>query len=97
MVQIDVAVPTRNGLSTEFTVDVEKPEFPDGSALERDITAIVGGSPDSPNDEILGFVFPKDDERMKHSTSAQSAEVYPELTRAVQTAMATHLIQNRED
>jgi len=97
MVLIDVAVPTRQDLSIEFSVDVDEAKFPDGSEIERDLTVIVGGWPGSPNDEILGFVFPNNDERMNHSTSAQSAEVYPELTQTVQTAMATHLLQNRED
>lgn len=92
MVAIDVAVPTPSELSVEVTVEVDEPEFPDGSVIERDVTAIVGGWPGNPTDEILGFVFPTDDERMDHSSSAQSADVYPELARAVRTAMASHLI-----
>jgi hypothetical protein len=94
MVEIDIAVPTKDELSIEFTVDIDDPEFPDGSVIDRDLTAIVGGWPGHPNDEVIGFVFPKTDERMDHNSSTQSAEVYPELTQAVRTAMASYQLSD---
>jgi hypothetical protein len=96
MVEVYIAVPTMDALSVEYTVEVDQPTFPDGSVLDRDITAIVGGHPGRPNDEILGIVFPNDDERMEHSTSAQDANVYQELMEAIRRAMASHAIRTDE-
>ena len=96
MVEVTIAVPTLDELSIEYTVEVEEPTFPDGSALERDVTAIVGGHPGRPDDEILGVVFPNGDERVDHSTSAQDGDVYPELTAAIRQAMTSHAIRTDE-
>jgi len=93
MVKVQIAVPTLDRLSQEFSIEVKQPEFPDGSILEKDITAIVGGYPGNPNDEILGFVFPNEDERTDYSTSAQYAEVYPELKEAIIGAMTSELMK----
>lgn len=96
MVHVDIAVPTTSDLSIEFTVAVDELESPDGSSVERDLTVIVSGQPGSPNSEILGIVFPNDDSRTDYDSSTQSPDGYPELTQAVQTAIASRQIQNRD-
>ncbi len=95
MVEVQIVVPTLDGLSTEFSVEIEEPQFPDGSVIERDFTAIFGGYPGSPQ-ELLGFVFPNTDERVDRESSADPAEVYPGLKQAVETAYATQVVSSKE-
>ncbi len=90
MVNVKISVPTTDGLSEEFTLDIEEPEFPDGSVIQTDFTAIVTGHPGSPKANILGFVFPKDDERFGYGSSAAPVDVYSELAETVVDAFMSH-------
>ncbi len=84
MAEITVAVPTFATLADQFTVDIDEPTWPDGSPIEGEITALVGGRPGDWNDAVLGFVIGGGG-----STAVPAAEL-PALTRTVQSKMVAH-------